>query len=92
MPGGSGIQLDQVGNAVDGDSQSAWITPEYLGYANFGNLPKRRGGSGIVVDLGSEQNISGVRVGLYRSGQTVQLRAAGSRRQGRVPFRTSLRS
>ncbi|GGQ11750.1 protein kinase family protein [Streptomyces roseolilacinus] len=81
-PGGSGIQLDQVENAVDGDSQSAWITPEYHGYANFGNLPNRQGGSGIVVDLGSEQSISQVRVGLYRSGQKVQLRAAGEGAMG----------
>ncbi|MCP9945494.1 protein kinase family protein [Streptomyces somaliensis] len=82
MPGGSGIQLDQVGNAVDGDAQSAWITPEYHGYANFGNLPNRRGGSGIVVDLGSEQTVHRIRVDLYRSGQKIQLRAAGETATG----------
>jgi hypothetical protein len=82
MPRGTGIQIDQVQNAVDGDPQSAWITPEYHGYANFGNLEKRRGGSGLVVDLGSEQNVSGIRVGLYRNGQTLQLRAGGEAAMG----------
>ncbi|MFV2117989.1 protein kinase family protein [Streptomyces sp. Act-28] len=82
MPNGSGIQLEQVGNTVDGDPQSAWITRRYYNHANFGNLPARRGGSGIVVDLGSEQDISQVRVDLYRSGQTLQLRAAGEAAQG----------
>ncbi|MDT9681897.1 protein kinase family protein [Streptomyces sp. TRM76323] len=82
MPRGTGIQIDQVQNAVDGDPQSAWITPEYHGYANFGNLEKRRGGSGLVIDLGSEQNVSGIRVGLYRNGQTLQLRAGGEAAMG----------
>ncbi|MFJ6992988.1 discoidin domain-containing protein, partial [Streptomyces sp. NPDC003090] len=81
-PGGSGIQLRQVGNAIDGDPESAWITPEYHGYANFGNLPNRQGGSGIVVDLGSEQNVSAIRVSQYRTGQTLQLRAGGEAAMG----------
>ncbi|MFB9390111.1 protein kinase family protein [Streptomyces coeruleoprunus] len=76
MPGGSGIKQDQVENAVDGDRSSSWITPEYHGYANFGNLENRQGGSGIIVDLGSARNVSELRVHLYRSGQKVQVRAA----------------
>ncbi|MFF8384121.1 protein kinase family protein [Streptomyces kanasensis] len=71
------IRPEKVGNTVDGDRGTAWVTPEYHGYPNFGNLTDRRDGSGVIVDLGSEQEVSAVRAHLYRSGQTLQLRAAG---------------
>ncbi|MFF8292669.1 protein kinase family protein [Streptomyces sp. NPDC016309] len=74
MPHGDGIQLSEVPNAVDDATDTAWVTPQYLGYANFGNLRKR--GSGIIVDLGSVQTVRGVDVTMYRSGQTAQALAA----------------
>ncbi|MEU5158489.1 protein kinase family protein [Streptomyces sp. NPDC020875] len=75
-PNGSSIQRKQVPNTVDGDPNSAWITPEYQNYPNFGNLPQRSLGSGIIVDLGSVRNVSGVDIDLYRGGNTVSVSAA----------------
>ncbi|MEV1052315.1 protein kinase family protein [Streptomyces sp. NPDC049887] len=76
MPGGTGIQEDQVPLAVDGKPETAWITPEYLGYPNFGNLPQRKDGSGIVVDLGSVQTVTGFDIAMSTSGQTIEVLAA----------------
>ncbi|WP_405714638.1 MULTISPECIES: protein kinase family protein [unclassified Streptomyces] len=76
MPGGSGIQPDQVPNSVDGDASTAWVTPRYRGYANFGNYPNRRDGSGIVVDLGSVQDVAGISAKMYRTGQKAEVLAA----------------
>lgn len=75
-PGGSGIQEDQVPLAVDGKTDTAWITPEYLGYPNFGNLPQRKDGSGIVVDLGSVQTVTGFDIAMSTGGQTIEVLAA----------------
>ncbi|MFF8832069.1 serine/threonine protein kinase [Streptomyces sp. NPDC015131] len=77
MPGGSGIQQDQVPNATDGDSDTAWVTPRYENFPNFGNLDNRKGGSGLIVDLGSVQNVRVVEAAMYRAGQTAQVFAAG---------------
>ncbi|MEU2131816.1 serine/threonine protein kinase [Streptomyces sp. NPDC018352] len=76
MPSGSGIQTDQVPNSVDGDANTAWVTPQYLGFANFGNYPNRRDGSGIVVDLGSVQDVTGISAKMYRTGQKAEVLAA----------------
>ncbi|WP_405615347.1 serine/threonine protein kinase [Streptomyces sp. NBC_01508] len=76
-PDGSGVKAQDVHLATDGDTGTAWITPQYTGYANFGNLPNRRQGSGIVVDLGSVQDVYGVDVAMYRGGQKAEVLAAG---------------
>ncbi|GAA2474230.1 protein kinase family protein [Streptomyces gobitricini] len=75
-PGGSGIQEHEVAHAVDDSPDTAWITPQYFGYANFGNYPSRKQGSGVIVDLGSVQNVRGVDVTMYRSGQKAQVLTA----------------
>ncbi|MDQ8707716.1 protein kinase family protein [Streptomyces sp. LHD-70] len=75
-PSGSGIKEQDVPQAVDGDAGTAWITPQYKGFANFGNLPNRKQGSGIVVDLGSVQDVSGFEIALYRAGQKAEVLAA----------------
>lgn len=75
-PAGPGIQEDDVALAVDGAPDTAWITPQYKGYSNFGNLPQRKDGSGLILDLGSVKNVSEVDVSFYRSGQTVEVLAA----------------
>ncbi len=72
----------QVHNTIDGDPSTAWITKDYIGYANFGNLPDRRDGSGIVVDLGSVREVTGAQVTLYRPGMTVEVLAAAPAAQG----------
>ncbi|MFB7555520.1 protein kinase family protein [Streptomyces brevispora] len=76
MPSGSGIKQEAVPNAIDGKPGTAWITPRYQGYANFGNLPSRKDGSGIVVDLGSVKDVSGIDITMYRSGQKAEVLAA----------------
>ncbi|MFB8076045.1 serine/threonine protein kinase [Streptomyces californicus] len=75
-PDGSGIKQQEVGNTVDGDPGTHWVTPRYEGFANFGNLPQRKQGSGIIVDLGKVRDVSGVDVSLYRKGQTTSISAA----------------
>jgi hypothetical protein len=75
-PSGVGISEDEVPQAVDGKASTAWVTPHYDGYANFGNLPTRRQGSGIIVDLGRVQNVTGVDIDMYRSGQKAEVLAA----------------
>ena len=57
---------------------SRWlrITSHFVGRANFGNLPQRAEGSGIVVDLGSVKPVSAVKVAFYAGGQQVDVRAA----------------
>ncbi|MER5847023.1 serine/threonine protein kinase [Streptomyces sp. NPDC002012] len=76
MPSGSGMKPEDAPKAVDGDASTAWITYRYQGYANFGNIPKRRDGSGIIVDLGSVENVNGIKVEMFRSGQKVEVLAA----------------
>ncbi|MER6840082.1 protein kinase family protein [Streptomyces platensis] len=63
-------------NVTDGSPSTAWVTGQFKGWPNFGNLPTRADGSGIIVDLGSAKDISGVQVTMYRPGQTVEIRAA----------------
>jgi hypothetical protein len=75
-PSGVGIAENKVAKAVDGRQDTAWVTPLYYNYANFGRLPERKDGSGIIVDLGSVQQVSGLDIDLYRSGQTLQVLAA----------------
>lgn len=77
MPSGTGIKQEAVSNTIDGRTDTAWVTPQYQGYANFGNLASRREGSGIVVDLGRVQDVRGVSIDMYRSGQKVEVLAAG---------------
>ncbi|MDI3402759.1 protein kinase family protein [Streptomyces cavernicola] len=75
-PSGSGIKEQDVPQAVDGDPGTAWITPQYKGFANFGNLPNRKQGSGIIVDLGSVQDVAGFQIDMYRAGHKAEVLAA----------------
>ncbi|MFD7289819.1 protein kinase family protein [Streptomyces sp. NPDC059863] len=78
MPSGSGIKPALVPNAIDGKPGTAWITLQYQNYPNFGNLPDRKQGSGIIVDLGSVKDVSGIEIGMYRKGQKAEVLAAGA--------------
>ncbi|MFE9885694.1 protein kinase family protein [Streptomyces scopuliridis] len=78
MPSGSGIKPALVPNAIDGKVGTAWITLQYQNYPNFGNLPDRKQGSGIIVDLGSVKDVSGIDIDMYRSGQKAEVLAAGA--------------
>lgn len=70
------IQASQVPLAIDGKASTSWVTSEYQNYPNFGNLGSRADGSGIVVDLGSVQSVSGVRLTLPVAGQSLEVLAA----------------
>ncbi|MFF8916864.1 serine/threonine protein kinase [Streptomyces sp. NPDC015032] len=76
MPSGSGMKPEDAPKAVDGDASTAWVTYRYRGYANFGNISNRRDGSGIVVDLGSVQDVKGIKVEMFRGGQKAEVLAA----------------
>lgn len=67
---------EDADNVTDGSPSTAWVTGRFKGWPNFGNLPTRADGSGIIVDLGSARDISGIQVTMYRPGQTVEIRAA----------------
>ncbi|WP_052440802.1 protein kinase family protein [Streptacidiphilus anmyonensis] len=62
--------------AIDGKPGTSWITKYFLGYPNFGNYSSRKDGSGIIVDLGSVQSVSEVKVTLPVGGQTQEILAA----------------
>ncbi|MEU8826125.1 protein kinase family protein [Streptomyces sp. NPDC048636] len=64
--------------AADGDTNTAWVTKEFYGYANFGNLPKYEDGSGIIVDLGSVKKVTDVDVDFHRPGHKAEILAAGA--------------
>jgi hypothetical protein len=70
------IAADKASLAIDNKPDTAWITSLYTSYPNFGNLPPRKDGSGIVVDLGSVQSVSEVKVLLPIAGQTQEILAA----------------
>ncbi|MEV7519097.1 protein kinase family protein [Streptomyces sp. NPDC091371] len=75
-PHGEATKPKDVPKTVDGNDSTAWITPQYLTFANFGNLDERADGSGIIVDLGKVQNVSGIDIDLNVPGQTIEVRAA----------------
>ncbi|MGW7437253.1 protein kinase family protein [Streptomyces sp. NPDC054849] len=70
------VKPELASKTIDGSGEAGWVTPQYLGFSNFGNLPGRKDGSGIVVDLGSVQNVTGLDVDLYVAGQKIQVLAA----------------
>ena len=70
------IAGDEAPLAVDGNPSTAWTTSPFFNYPKFGNLPYRAQGSGIVVDLGSVQDVTSVDVTLPFTGQTMEVVAA----------------
>ncbi|MDJ0340209.1 protein kinase family protein [Streptomyces sp. H10-C2] len=72
----SPIAADKAGFAIDGKNDTSWITSNYKGQSNFGNLPNRIQGSGIIVDLGSRRHVTGVDLAMWAPGQTIEVLAA----------------
>ncbi|MFE6842103.1 protein kinase family protein [Streptomyces sp. NPDC057686] len=71
------IKPEDAGKAVDGDPGTAWVTKIFYGYeGKFGNLDSYDDGSGIVVDLGSVQEVTGIEVEMRSAGHKVEVRAA----------------
>lgn len=73
---GNSVKPGDAAKTVDNDPASAWVTPRYVNYAKFGNLEQANDGSGIIVDLGSVQNVTGIDIDMYVAGQTAEVRAA----------------
>lgn len=72
-PGEGGEHPDQVAFSHDGEQSTAWQTYTYT-TANLGNL---KPGTGLLVDLGSPQQIRQVDLTFLNPGTDVQLRAMG---------------
>ncbi|MEU2389253.1 protein kinase family protein [Streptomyces sp. NPDC007369] len=73
---GGDNKAGDVPKAVDGKSSTTWITQVFYGHANFGNLPRYSEGSGIIVDLGSVQEVTGIEAEMYAAGHTAEILAA----------------
>ncbi|MFF9013220.1 protein kinase family protein [Streptomyces sp. NPDC014870] len=72
-PQGDGAETpSEIGNAFDGSPTTSWQTSIYYGYSNFGRL---KDGVGLVLDLGTAQEISKVEV-TFQGKTSVELRTA----------------
>ncbi|MFD0267116.1 protein kinase family protein [Streptomyces sp. NPDC127106] len=72
------IKAEDVGRAVDKNPETAWVTKMFLFSSNFGNLDSYDDGSGIIVDLGSVREVTGVEADMYSAGHKVEVRAAAA--------------
>ncbi|GAA2615946.1 MULTISPECIES: protein kinase family protein [Streptomyces] len=71
------IKPEDADKAIDKNPDTAWITKIFYGYGGkFGNLDSYDDGSGIVVDLGSVQEVTGVNAEMLAAGHKVEVRAA----------------
>ena len=59
--------------AYDGNPSTAWSTVTYRGSPAFGNL---KAGVGLVLDLGTAQELAGVTLASTTPGATVEIRTA----------------
>ncbi len=64
---------ESVGNAIDGDPATEWTTLTYRGNPELGGL---KPGVGLMLDLGSEQQVSAVTVEFANSPTSVEVYAA----------------
>lgn len=64
---------DQVPNAVDGDPETVWTTATYFNRADLGGL---KDGVGLMLDLGSEQQVGELAVQLATSPTDLEVYAA----------------
>jgi len=73
-PAGNGEENgDEAPQAADGNPGTAWKTMEYYGNPKFGLL---KDGVGLVLDLGSEQEVSSAQVTVVGSPTSLQVLAA----------------
>ncbi|MFJ3584494.1 protein kinase family protein [Streptomyces sp. NPDC090127] len=79
-PDGNGSETpSEIGNAFDGNPSTSWQTAIYYGYSDFGRLKE---GVGLILDLGTVQEVSTVDV-TFEGRTSVQLRTAPEN----APFR-----
>ncbi|WP_157683456.1 murein biosynthesis integral membrane protein MurJ [Microlunatus soli] len=87
-PGNGEEHPGEVKNAYDGDPKTRWTTMSYFGSPDLGNL---KPGVGIVLDLGSVQQVGSVKLQLYGNGTDVQIRVPKGE-AGAEPDMNSLKS
>ncbi|MEU9045164.1 MULTISPECIES: serine/threonine protein kinase [unclassified Kitasatospora] len=64
---------ESIGKAIDGDPNSAWTTGWYVD--QFGpKAPALKSGTGLLIDLGTQQSVSSVNVQFLGGEQTAELR------------------
>ncbi|WP_326589140.1 protein kinase family protein [Streptomyces sp. NBC_01294] len=73
---GNSVKPELAHKTIDGKADTAWYTPRYVNYAKFGNLEQDNDGSGIIVDLGTVQDVSEIDIDMHVPGQTAEVRAA----------------
>jgi hypothetical protein len=66
---------DDVSLAFDGDTGTSWSTYEYRGSPAFGNL---KDGVGLLLDLGSAQDLAAVTITSTAPGASVEVRTGDS--------------
>ncbi|MEU7007713.1 protein kinase family protein [Streptomyces sp. NPDC046332] len=72
-PQGDGAETpSEIKSAFDGNPSTSWQTSIYYGYSNFGRLKE---GVGLVLDLGTVQDVSKVEV-TFQGSTAVELRTA----------------
>lgn len=71
--GEDGENDEDAALAIDGDPETAWTTMSYFRNAEFGGL---KPGLGLVLDLGSPQDVSTVEVDLGGGGTDFEVRVA----------------
>jgi hypothetical protein len=74
-PRGTRTGLDTVPNVVDGSAGTGWKTEHYYNSPNFGGL---KPGMGILINLGSPQDVFSVTVQFMNPGATVELKTGAS--------------
>lgn len=72
-PGNGEENSGTVGNAVDGDPSTAWTTVTYYNRPDLGGL---KSGVGLMLDLGSDQQVGSLSVQLGQAGTSFSVYAA----------------
>lgn len=72
-PGNGEENAGTVGNAVDGDPATSWTTVTYYNRPDLGGL---KSGVGLMLDLGSDQQVGSLSVQLGQAGTSFSVYAA----------------
>lgn len=83
-PGGSGDHDELAKYAIDGKTSTAWSTMRY-GSAQFGGL---KDGTGLVLDLGSSQQVSTVKITIRGMPSTMSVFVGDQPTKDGTPFGT----
>jgi eukaryotic-like serine/threonine-protein kinase len=74
-PKGDRTELKDAALVVDGDANTAWETQHYRGNPKFGGL---KPGMGVLIDLGDQKHVVGVKVDLSAVGASAEMRTGAT--------------